>query len=198
MKNWSLLLALAGLSACAAGPAPRSGFMKDYTGLEKVGKSSSLLEQHPPEDFKLGMYHAIVIEATEVRAEGLSAQDETKLAAAFHDELVEQVGSKLPIVGAVGPGVLQVRSAIISTRKANVALNVATTAVIGAVSRGGVAAEAEVLDGGSGKRIAAISWARRGAKLIQPGLSYTRLGEARQGLRSLAVRLAALFVAEAR
>lgn len=40
--------ALCLLAACAAGPAPRSGFLGDYSRLERVGSSDSLLEQRPP------------------------------------------------------------------------------------------------------------------------------------------------------
>lgn len=196
MEKWGAILLIVALSACAAGPAPRSGFLKDYDGLAKVGKSDSLLEQRPPADFDPMAYRAVAIDPTQIQIEGLSEEDKAQLSAAFHDALVERIGGQLPVVDAAGPGVLRVRTAIVSARKANIAVNVVTSLLATPLSRGGVAAEAEIIDGGTGKRIAALSWARRGAKLTQPGLSYTRLGEARAGLRVFAARLAALFVAD--
>lgn len=187
------LLALLALSACAAGPAPQSGFLKDYSGLVKVGKSDSLLEQRPPADFDPTRYKSVMIEPTNMQVEGLSEADEALLSDTFRDALIERLAGELPVVEKAGPGVLRVRTAIISARKANVPINVVSSLVLTSLTRGGVAAEAEILDGGTGKRIAALSWARRGAKITEPGLTYTRLGEARSGLRAFAARLAKLF-----
>ncbi len=184
------------LAACAAGPAPRSGFLKDYSGLTKVGKSDSLIEQRAPAGFDPAAYRAVLIEPTVIEIESLSDDDKAKLSAAFRDALIERVNGRLPVVETAGPGVLRVRTAIISARRANVPINVVTSLLLTSVSRGGVAAEAEVVDGGTGRRIAALSWARRGAKITQPGLSYTSLGEARSGLRAFAARLADLFSPE--
>lgn len=195
MRRQSILilpLSLA-LSACAAGPAPRSGFLHDYSGLTKPGKSDSLLEQRPPDDFRGSDYHAVFIEPSEIKIDDLSDQDRAQLAGAFREALIERLQGQLPVVDHSGPGVLRVRSAIISARKANVPLNVISSLLVTPITKGGVAAEAEVLDGATNRRIAALSWVRRGAKLTQPGLSYTRLGEARAGLRAFANRLANLF-----
>lgn len=181
------------VAGCASGPAPRSGFLGDYAGLERVGRSDSLLEQRPPADFRAADFRAVMIEPAEIRIDALSDADRAGLAEAFREALVERIGGALPIVDRAGPGVLRVRTAIVDARKANVPVNVVTSLLAVPLSRGGVAAEAEVLDGGTGRRIAALSWSRRGAKLTQPGLSYTRLGEARAGLRAFAKRLADLF-----
>ncbi|WP_157973115.1 DUF3313 domain-containing protein [Blastomonas sp. UPD001] len=181
------------VTACAAGPAPRTGFLSDYSGLEPVGSSDSLLEQRPPADFDPRRFNAVMIEPTEVRVEDLSEEDKTKLSDVFREALIERLGGALPIVEQSGPGVFRVRTAIVDARKANVAINAVTSLLVGPVSNGGVAAEAEVLDGGTGARIAALSWSRRGGKITEVGLSYTQLGQARSGLRSFAKRLADLF-----
>ena len=196
MRNglWAASAAALSLAGCAAGPAPKTGFLGDYTHLEKVGKSDSLIEQRPDPGFDPAVYRAVSIDPTEVKVEGLAEADRAQLAAAFREALVERLGGSLPVVDAPGPQVLRVRTAIVSASKANVPVNVVTTLLVGAPpSHGGVAAEAEVLDGGTGRRIAALSWARRGAKVSQIGSSYTKLGEARVGLRAFANRLADLF-----
>lgn len=190
------LAALALLAGCAAGPAPRSGFLSDYSALEKVRKSDSLLEQRPPAGFNARAYRAVSIEEPRILVDGLGEADRAQLAAAFREALVERLDGRLPLVDQPGPGVLHVRAAIVSARRANIAVNVVTGLLGTPISRGGVAAEAEVLDGGTRRRIAALSWARRGAKITQIGLSYTRLGEARAGLREFARRLASLFAPE--
>ena len=185
--------ALCLLAACAAGPAPRSGFLGDYSRLERVGSSDSLLEQRPPADYDLRRFRAVMIEPTDVQVEGLDDEERQKLSAAFREALVERLNGALPVTDQTGPGVLRVRTAIVEARKANVAVNAVTTLLLMPVTQGGVAAEAEVVDGGSGERIAALSWARRGAKVTEIGLSYTELGQARSGLRAFARRLADLF-----
>lgn len=182
------------VTACAAGPAPRTGFLGDYSGLERVGKSDSLIEQRPPVGYDMRRFKSVFIEETDVQVEGLSDEDRQKLAAVFREALVERLDGALPLAERSGPGVLRVRTAIVSARKANVAVNAVAALVLPiSPTQGAVAAEAEVLDGGSGERIAALSWARRGAKITEVGLSYTRLGEARSGLRAFARRLADLF-----
>jgi hypothetical protein len=182
------------VTSCAAGPAPRTGFLSDYSGLEPVGSSDSLLEQRPPADFDPSRYRAVFIEPTEVRVDGLTDEDKAKLADAFRDALIERLNGALPLADQTGPGVMRVRTAIVEARKANVAANAVSSLILPIpLTRGGVAAEAEVLDGATGVRIAALSWSRRGAKVTEVGLSYTRLGEARSGLRSFAKRLADLF-----
>lgn len=191
--HFSIIAAALLATACAATPAPRSGFIGDYSRLEPVRSSDSLLEERPAPGFDLTRYRAIVIEPTEIRAEGLRQTDQQMLAQVFREALLEQLDGSLPVVETAGPDVLRVRSAIIEARRANVAVNAITSLLAAPVSRGGVAAEAEVLDGGTGKRIAALAWSRRGAKIAEIGLSYTRLGDARSGLRAFAVRLADLF-----
>jgi hypothetical protein len=188
-----LLIGLCALAACAAGPAPRTGFLSTYDGLEQVRGSDSLLEQRPPLNFDPAAYHAVVIDPTDVQVPDLEESDRQQLADVFREALIERLDGKLPVVAEVGPGVIRVRTAIVGVRKANVPLNVVTSLLAAPLSRGGVAAEAEVLDGGSGKRIAALSWSRRGVAITQATLQYTRFGEARQGLRAFANRLADLF-----
>lgn len=178
---------------CATGPATKSGFLGDYSRVVRVGKSDSLIAQPPAPGFDVSGYNAVKIDDPVIMIEELGEEDRRQLSAVFREALVERVGGALPLVERTGPGVLHVRSAITGARKANIALNVATSLLLTPVSRGGVAAEAEVLDGGTGARIAALSWSRRGAKITQVGLSYSRLGEAREGLRSFAARLAELF-----
>jgi hypothetical protein len=182
------------LAACASGPAPRTGFLGDYSELTRVRDSDSIIAQSPPPGFDVSRYDAVFIEPSVIELDELGEEDRQQLSAAFREALAERVGPSMRVVDRSGPRVLRVRSAIVGARKANVALNVVTSLLAAPLSRGGVAAEAEVLDGATGRRIAALSWSRRGARLDQVGLSYTRLGEARAGLRAFAGRLADLFV----
>lgn len=193
LRTPGCIAALTLLAACAAGPAPRTGFLGDYSRLERVGDSDSRLEQRPPVGYDLRRFRAVHIEPTAVQVEGIDDAAKDKLAAAFRDALVERLDGALPLAERSGPGVLKVRTAIVDARKANVAVNAVTSLLLMPITRGGMAAEAEVVDGGSGERIAALSWSRRGGKLTEMGLSYTELGEARSGLRAFARRLADLF-----
>lgn len=192
----SFAIALAGslcVVGCASGPAPRTGFLGDYSQLTRVKDSDSIIAQSPPPGFDVGRYHSVFIEPSIIELDELDAEERQQLADAFRAALAERVGPSMRVVDRTGPGVLRVRSAIVGARKANVALNVVTSLLAAPLSLGGVAAEAEVLDGATGQRIAALSWSRRGARFDQLGLPYTQLGEARAGLRAFADRLADLF-----
>lgn len=196
LKAVAATFALMILGGCASGPATRSGYLVDYSRMQQVSESDSVLVQAPPPGFDASRYHAVKIDEPHVMVIELSAEERAQLSNVFRQALIDEVGNRRPVVQTAGPGVLVVRSAITSASKANVALNVVTGILAYPVSRGGAAAEAEVLDGQTGKRIAALSWSRRGAKISQFTLPYTRLGEARAGLRAFADRLGALFESE--
>lgn len=196
VEQLGALALLVTLSACAAGPAPKSGFLRDYSGLVAIGNSDALLEQRPPADFDLLSYRAVLLEYTDIQVDGLSEVDKAQLSAVFRVALLERLKSQLPMAEKAGTGVLRVRTAIVSARKANIPFNIVTSLLAVPLLRGGVAAEAEVINGGTGRRIAALSWSRRGARITQAGLPFTRLGEARAGLRAFADRLADLFLPE--
>lgn len=183
------------VAGCTSGPAPKTGFLGDYTRMLPVGSSDSLLEQRPDPEFDVRKYHAIMIDSTIVRVDSLDDNEKKQLSDVFRQALIERLNGALPVVTEPGPGVLRVRTAIVDARKANVGVNVLTSLLLMPVTRGGMAAEAEVVDSGNGARIAALAWSRSGAKLAEVGLSYTGLGHARSGLRGFAKRLAELFVA---
>lgn len=147
--------ALCLLAACAAGPAPRSGFLGDYSRLERVGSSELPPRTTSPADYDLRRFRAVMIEPTDVQVEGLDDRRERqKLSAAFREALVERLNGALPVTDQTGPGVLRVRTAIVEARKANVAVNAVTTSLLlMPVTQGGVAAEAEVVDGGCGNAL---------------------------------------------
>lgn len=194
LRQIALLVGLCLVTGCAAGPAPRSGFLGSYDGLEQIRGSDSLLEQRPSPTFDPASFHAVSIDPPVIEVSDINDVDRERLASAFREALIERLEGKLPIVADAGPGVLRIRTSIVDVKKANVPMNIVTSLLAVPLSQGGVAAEAEVLDGGSGERVAALSWSRRGVRITQASLKYSRLGEARQGLRAFAARLAGLFV----
>lgn len=179
---------LAALAACAATPATRSGFLGDYREMRTEDSRDRILVQRPPADFVRSLYGAVRIAEPVIAVPDLPAPDAARLAAALRDALAVELSS------ATGSGkpVLEVRSAITGARKANVIANVATSLLALPVSAGGVSAEAEIVDVASGRRIAALSWSRRGGAFKDFGAAYSRYGQARAGLHAFARRFAGL------
>ncbi|NKC31944.1 DUF3313 family protein [Falsiroseomonas selenitidurans] len=87
---------------------------------------------------------------------------------------------------------LRVRAAITGYERANVRLNLATTLLIGPVTGGGAASEAEVVDATTGERLAALSTHGNATPWLGGPLNYYRAhGHARAALARHAAALAA-------
>lgn len=191
-KSLAILATCALLSACAESVATRSGFLSNYSAMQPVNGSDGLLQQAPAADFDANRYTSVFVEPAVVMSKGVKPEDAKQLASVFEDALRNQLGAGRRIVHRPGPGTLHVRAAIIKSSEADVDLNIVTSILAIPLSEGSMAAEAEVIDGGNGMRVAAMSWTRDGGELTDIGLDYTRLGHARSGLRAFAVKLVKL------
>lgn len=84
-------------------------------------------------------------------------EDVAALTAAYGEALKRHFGQRYAIAEQPGPGVLRVRAAVTGYALADVTANVLLTPLIGPLSNGGAATEAEVLDSVTGERIAALA-----------------------------------------
>jgi hypothetical protein len=193
MRQVMILALCLSVGACAAGPATRSGFLQNYDGLVAPGPDDSLIAQHPPCSFQLGSHDTVMIEPPQVLGFEPQDVDADRLRTVFAESLAQEFGQSLRLVQVAGPGTLRIRAAITDARKANVPLNILSQLLIWPVSRGGVSAEAEVIDVRRGERVAALSWTRKGAAMTAVTAPFARYGDARSGLRSFARRLRAIL-----
>jgi len=115
------------------------------------------------------------------RLRNISPENRQVLLNYFHATLREQLEKNYEIVEAAGPGVLRLREAVTDAQGSKVAVDTLSTVVpVGlalsalekvalgkTLTAGTVRIEAEALDGGTGKRLAALVDERAGAKLSE-------------------------------
>lgn len=182
----------AAAAGCATQASTQSGFLRDYSSLRPTSDGSDKLKArialHAPEPAALARYRGAYLDPVVVSVTGLDAEQTTSLSEILTRSLSEEVGKTWPLVGNPGPGVLRVRAAITGVTKANVALNLAMTAVATPLSNGGAAAEAEIVDGQTGRRIAALTWADEKRFSGQLGF-YSETGHARDLLPEFAAEV---------
>lgn len=165
MTFYSLLFALlAILTISAAEPENASGFLGDY----------SKLEQHPDPDrnamvyikpgLNLKEYKGVYIAFplvqlySEHRQSTLDPRDLTELAQYFYDKMIGALEDKYPLADEPGPGVLVIRTAIVDVKPINRVAGVAGKLALKVVNLdvGGASIEAEMVDGDTGDRLAAL------------------------------------------
>ncbi|QYU67276.1 DUF3313 domain-containing protein [Leptolyngbya sp. 15MV] len=188
----ALLPAIAlSLSACNSIEPTRSGFLEDYASLRPDPANGERLIQVAATDQDWARYRTVVIDAPRIMAPGLDAAAAADLATLLRDALRQEFGRDRGVISATEATTetLRVRVAVTRVMRPIVALNVVLTAVTGPLDNGGAAAEAEILDAASNRRLLAISHAGVG-RLDVVGY-YSATHHARAELRRFAATLAA-------
>ncbi|HOO21907.1 MAG TPA: DUF3313 domain-containing protein [Kiritimatiellia bacterium] len=182
-----LLVAVTGLSCTSTYQvrnAPASGFLGDYSQLERGGRGRPLLiYRDPAADFTA--YKRIQIDpvagyiGAHSRLQKIAPEDRQALLDYFHATLRKRLAEDYELVNEPGPGVLRLRVAVTDAQGSKVAMDTLSTVVpVGlalsalekvalgkTLTAGSVRIEAEALDGGTGKRLAALVDERAGAKV---------------------------------
>jgi hypothetical protein len=229
--NWQMglrVVAAAWLAALGAScgttyqarSVPESGFLGDYSQMQKGGDGAPLLfYRNPAADF--GAYGRIRIDpvAGYVGEGGglrkIAPEDRQALLDYFHAALRTRLAKDYEIVEEAGPGVLWLRVAVTDAKGSKVALDTLSTVVpVGlalsglqkvalgkTLTTGSVRIEAEALDGGTGVRLAAMVDERTGSKLSGRLDKWSKWQDARDAFDwwgdRLGGRLAALRAEEA-
>jgi len=191
--NWMfrhlLAVPLLALAACAGQEATRTGFLSsDYDKLQPTKEHPEDLIYVSPA-YVPANYTKAVIEPVAWRpADGAPQRDASvvnELQGDLARSLAQALAKKLTVVPAGstdGPtdGVLRIRSAITSTRKANWYIN-APAMLVGMppINPGGASVEIEVLDAGSGQAMVALATFNNGMPWNVLGY-YQHFGHARR------------------
>jgi hypothetical protein len=190
----ALLLLLTGCAATyQARDAEQSGFLDDYSKLEKGEEGRALfVYENPDADFSA--YEKVIIDpvtiwratkSDESKTGNVPEQDLYRLANIFHAAIVEELQPNWDIVEEPGPGVLRVRVALTEAGKTNAPMNVISTflpisRVVSGVKRlatgthafvGAASAEGEVRDAQSGEVLLAAVDRRVGGKTARGSTS---------------------------
>jgi hypothetical protein len=184
------VLSVLAASGCETGP-PESGFLTDYSRLQRVGEDAPFWAYVDPEDRRnemnvkvwldrtnwddLGNYDKLKVDPVVVElhegAEGTYVPKHRldELTQFMHNTIVEKYGEHYAIVNELGPGILHVRTAITDLYPA---YRYQTPDPDGhpvknwANSRpGGVTFEAEAVDGDTGAVIVAYVFEAKGTQL---------------------------------
>jgi hypothetical protein len=190
----ALLLLLTGCAATQqARDVEQSGFLEDYSKLEKGEEGRALfVYENPDADFSA--YRKVIIDPVTVwraldsdksKMRNVPEEEQLRLANLFHAAIFEELRANWEVVQEPGPGVLRVRVALTEAGKANAPMNVVSTLLpisraITEVNRvatgthryvGSASAEGEVTDAESGEVLLAAMDRRVGGKTVRGSAS---------------------------
>ena len=153
------LLAIALTSGCASMPE-QSGFISDYSRLEKVGEAE--MRFIAP---KLREYEAYIVDPVQIRTHRdppILKPKERAEVANYMKEAVEKILIKrdYQLANEAGVGVARIRVAVTDIQKSTWWLNLHWATKLSGVGTGGASIEGEIIDSVTGKQLAA--WVRAG------------------------------------
>jgi hypothetical protein len=157
------------------GGATQSGFLGDYSRLRPVPGQKKAMRYMAP-GFKLGAYKKVMVEPVRValahdsNAYVFEPLEMHKLSGALKEAVETELRGVVMVVDRAGPGVLVVRAALTDVTTANVAKGTASkltpvglglnlvklSSGNGTVGVGSATIEAELIDGGTQRRVAAF------------------------------------------
>ncbi len=185
------LLAVCGLAACQTAPDANSGFLSDYDRLAAVeGTVRASIRQHRDETAATAIEQVWLEPAVLIGSAGeaLTAEERAMVLREVDRQVCYEISERFTLA-ASRDGAPRVRTAVVrigTTAPAGSAVAAVANAFIpgpGTVrvpgTTGGLAAEAELLDGGGGQ-VAALAWARDANVVGTDSPSLSRVGDALQ------------------
>ena len=178
------VLILLSSSGCGAKQRRYSGFLGDYSKLKPHPERKSCMYYQDPE-LKLVNYSKFIIDHVIVHfapdAEGISIDPEKlgELKAHFETGLKEALSKHYEVVEEPGAGVLRLRMAITDIKKTKAAWNIHPATKLAGFGLGSASMEAEAIDTGTGRRVAAIVETREGSRLAFRA-GFQEMGHAKQ------------------
>jgi len=170
------------LCACAAPvsePDP-SGFLSDYSKLERVDDSALRFVDETAGDYSSFIIEPVVIAFRQPPDDQKFTDEELSELTAFYKEAVIEALSRdegYPIVELPGPGVVRVRIGITDVEETIGLLNLSIYTKITGLGLGGASFEGEIVDSVSGKQLAAaVRWGT-GSRILKAGI--THMGDAK-------------------
>lgn len=178
----ALLAVLAGACAVPVTEQERTGFISDYSRLEKVADNAYRYTSP-----KVSQYSRFMIDGPEFLFEqGVAEQDKEfsddeieELSAYFREQLERALTEDegYDVVDSPGPGVAKLRIGITALDATNGALNVTVYTKVTGAGLGGAAMEGELVDSVSSEQLAAaVQWGS-GSRVLRAG--FTKLGDAK-------------------
>ena len=195
MKKTMLLTVLAvGLMAmqcgCSAKLGTRTGFLSDYSRLER--QSDVSYRYIGP---SVGSYSRFIVDPVKAhfhtgsKASKLSNEELTDLQNYMHMAVLKALSDGYMVVYQPAPGVARIRIALTDVKKSKVMQNIVPAAKVVGSGLGGASMEIEVLDSQTGVQVGAAIESQLGSRLSLKGI--TKWGDAKAVMDDWAKRLCA-------
>lgn len=198
----SALLAALVFSSCQTTELERSNFLSTYRGMETKRTPGGVSMERQSDPQSLARYRRVMVEPVryipprnpDPKRQGPTRAEARRLAAAFEQNLKDELGAHYELTNRRGRDTLAVRAALTELRPsqpalfalnylpyagaATTGLSLATGETLGA---GATAMETEVVDAASRRQVYALAERSRGTKLQPSGLE--RWGQSEQAMR---------------
>jgi hypothetical protein len=204
------LLATTALAACHTTPAAQSGYLASYEGLQAPPRSLSASARQRRDDAASDAVAGVFLEPA-VFAPGVgerfSAAEQAMVLREVDRQICFEVSERFVIAPQPTPETATVRTAVVRLQPTGRAGSAASAAVgffvpvinlRAPMTTGGLAVETELLEAGTGRQIAALSWARNAQYVGRDSPSLSRIGDALQMTEPMGDAVGDAFSSKAR
>jgi hypothetical protein len=171
------------LCACttsAVSEIDQSGFLSDYSRLEKIDDNMLRFVDKSAGDLSSFIIDPVVIAFRQPPDKQVFTDGELSELAEYYEEAVIEALSKdegYPIVELPGPGVVRIRIGITNVEETIGVLNISIYTKITGLGLGGASFEGEIVDSVTGKQLAAVVRWGTGSRILKAGI--THMGDAK-------------------
>jgi len=203
------ILATAALAACHTTPAPSSGYLASYDGLDPRGSRSAAIQQRRDDaasDAVVSVFLQPAVFSPGV-GEQLTPGERARVLSEVDRQICFEMSERFAIAPDPTDDSATVRTAVVRVH-ATGRLGSAASAAVGyfvpildvrvPATTGGLAIESEMLEAGSDRQIAAISWARNAQYVGRDSPSLSRIGDALQMAEPMGDAVGDAFASKAR
>ncbi|MBJ7318784.1 MAG: DUF3313 domain-containing protein [Alphaproteobacteria bacterium] len=204
------LLATTTLAACHTTPPAQSGYLARYDGLRAPPRSLSASVRQRRDDVASDAVGGVFLEPA-VFAPGVgdrfSPAERAMVLREVDRQICFEVSERFTIAPAPTTETATLRTAVVRLQPTGRAGSVASAAVgffvpvinlRAPMSTGGLAVETELLEAGTGRQIAALSWARNAQYVGRDSPSLSRIGDALQMAEPMGDAVGDAFASKAR
>lgn len=198
------------LAACHTTPAPNSGYLTTYDGMERAGRNSGVALNQRRDDAASDAVRSVFIEpavfAPQV-GDNLSENERVMVLSEVDRQICFEVSERFVIAPASSPEAATIRTAVVRaqpTGRVGSVVSAAAGFFVPIVSlrppmtTGGLAVESELLEAGTGRQIAAIAWGRNAQYVGRDSGSLSRVGDALQMAEPMGDAVGDAFSSDAR
>ena len=177
------LLASGPLAGCKGLQRRQTGYLSDYSKLEKESEGR-LMYVNPriePGTYQRFIVDPVALHLAEDHEGDFTAEELEELAEYFYNKIVEHISTRRQVVTRPGPGVARLRVAVTDIETSTALLNIIPHTRLTGVGRGGGAFEGELVDSTTGEQIAAVVRKTKGGGVFSGG-GMSKMSDAKRAI----------------